>query len=189
MLMIDPKMVELSPYMRIPHLMHPVITDMKKAEAVLGWAVDTMEKNATTCSPASASGNLDGYNKIGQSENPRTPRYRSRGRRSRSHPRSYAVHCDHRRRNGDMMMTSGKDVEGHIIRLAQKSARGRHSSRPRHSEADGRCDHGPHQIELAVADRVPGVEPHRQPGVASMKWEPISCSQRRMLYLAPARAT
>ena len=36
-LMIDPKMVELSPYSRIPHLMHPVITDMKKAEAVLGW--------------------------------------------------------------------------------------------------------------------------------------------------------
>ncbi|MFO0917519.1 MAG: DNA translocase FtsK 4TM domain-containing protein [Planctomycetaceae bacterium] len=44
MLMIDPKMVELSPYMRIPHLMHPVITDMKKAEAVLGWAVDKMEE-------------------------------------------------------------------------------------------------------------------------------------------------
>ncbi len=35
MLMIDPKMVELSPWLRIPHLMHPVITDMKKAEAVL----------------------------------------------------------------------------------------------------------------------------------------------------------
>ncbi|MDB5336244.1 MAG: spoIIIE [Planctomycetaceae bacterium] len=44
MLMIDPKMVELSPYTRIPHLMHPVITDMKKAEAVLGWAVDKMEE-------------------------------------------------------------------------------------------------------------------------------------------------
>ncbi|MBI5758220.1 MAG: DNA translocase FtsK, partial [Planctomycetales bacterium] len=39
MLMIDPKMVELSPYKRVPHLMHPVITDMKKAEAVLAWAV------------------------------------------------------------------------------------------------------------------------------------------------------
>ena len=44
MLMIDPKMVELSPYKRIPHLMHPVITDMKKAEAVLEWAVNKMEE-------------------------------------------------------------------------------------------------------------------------------------------------
>ena len=44
LLMIDPKMVELSPYKTLPHLMHPVITDMKKAEAVLAWAVDKMEE-------------------------------------------------------------------------------------------------------------------------------------------------
>ena len=44
MLMIDPKMVELSGYKRIPHLMHPVVTDMKKAEAILAWAVDKMEE-------------------------------------------------------------------------------------------------------------------------------------------------
>ena len=44
MLMIDPKMVELNPYKSVPHLMHPVITDMKKAEAVLAWAVDKMEE-------------------------------------------------------------------------------------------------------------------------------------------------
>ncbi|GIS61662.1 MAG: hypothetical protein CM1200mP2_38870 [Planctomycetaceae bacterium] len=55
MLMIDPKMVELSPYRRIPHLMHPVITDMKKAEAVLAWAVDKMEER-TTCWLARGSG-------------------------------------------------------------------------------------------------------------------------------------
>ena len=36
MLMIDPKMVELSGYSQLPHLMHPVVTDMKKAEAILG---------------------------------------------------------------------------------------------------------------------------------------------------------
>ena len=38
MLMVDPKMVELSPYKCLPHLMHPVVTDMRKAEAILGWA-------------------------------------------------------------------------------------------------------------------------------------------------------
>ena len=51
MLMIDPKMVELSPYMRIPHLMHPVITDMKKAEAVLAWAVEKMEERYDPARP------------------------------------------------------------------------------------------------------------------------------------------
>ncbi|MEM8866159.1 MAG: DNA translocase FtsK 4TM domain-containing protein, partial [Planctomycetota bacterium] len=44
MLMIDPKMVELSGYRKLPHLMHPVVTDMKKAEAILAWAVDKMEE-------------------------------------------------------------------------------------------------------------------------------------------------
>ena len=44
MLMIDPKMVELSPYKCLPHLMHPVVTDMRKAEAILGWAVEKMEE-------------------------------------------------------------------------------------------------------------------------------------------------
>ena len=44
MLMIDPKMVELSGYSKLPHLMHPVVTDMRKAEAILAWAVDKMEE-------------------------------------------------------------------------------------------------------------------------------------------------
>ena len=44
MLLIDPKMVELSPYKRLPHLMHPVVTDMRKAEAILAWAVEKMEE-------------------------------------------------------------------------------------------------------------------------------------------------
>ncbi|HAC90455.1 MAG TPA: DNA translocase FtsK, partial [Planctomycetaceae bacterium] len=37
MLMIDPKMVEMIGYGRLPHLMHPVVTDMRKAEAILAW--------------------------------------------------------------------------------------------------------------------------------------------------------
>ena len=44
MIMIDPKVVELSQFGAVPHLMHPVINDMKKAEAVLAWAVDKMEE-------------------------------------------------------------------------------------------------------------------------------------------------
>ena len=44
MILIDPKKVELSQYKRIPHLMHPVVTDMKKAESILSWACDKMEE-------------------------------------------------------------------------------------------------------------------------------------------------
>src|SRR5258707_810637 len=44
MVMIDPKMLEMSEYGRIPHLMHPVVKDMRKAEAILAWAVDKMEE-------------------------------------------------------------------------------------------------------------------------------------------------
>ena len=67
MLMIDPKMVELSPYMRVPHLMHPVITDMKKAEAVLAWAVDKMEERYELLARTGVR-HLDGYNKLGKAK-------------------------------------------------------------------------------------------------------------------------
>ncbi len=51
MLMIDPKMVELSPYKTLPHLMHPVVTDMRKAEAILAWAVEKMEERYAPAGP------------------------------------------------------------------------------------------------------------------------------------------
>ena len=51
MLMIDPKMVELSGYKKLPHLMHPVVTDMRKAEAILAWAVDKMEEALPAAGP------------------------------------------------------------------------------------------------------------------------------------------
>jgi len=120
MLMIDPKMVELSPYMRIPHLMHPVITDMKKAEAVLGWAVDKMEERYDLLARVGVR-HLDGYNKIGKDKilqrlgiDPDD----EEAERIPEHMPYIVIIADEM---ADMMMTSGKDVEGHIIRLAQKS--------------------------------------------------------------------
>ncbi len=44
LILIDPKMVELSQFKKIPHLMHPVVTDMKKAESLLAWACDKMDE-------------------------------------------------------------------------------------------------------------------------------------------------
>jgi len=120
MLMIDPKMVELSPYKNIPHLMHPVITDMKKAEAVLAWAVDKMEERYDLLARVGVR-HLDSYNKLAR------PEILDRLGLKESDPEAAAVPdrmpfvviiADEM---ADLMMTSGKDVEAYIIRLAQKS--------------------------------------------------------------------
>ena len=120
MLMIDPKMVELSPYKKVPHLMHPVITDMKKAEAALEWAVEKMEERYTLLAKTGVR-HLDTYNQLGKEE------VLDRLGIDADSPEAIDV-PDHMPyivviadEMADLMMTSGKDVEGHIIRLAQKS--------------------------------------------------------------------
>ncbi|GAB4141998.1 MAG: hypothetical protein Tsb009_12070 [Planctomycetaceae bacterium] len=124
MLMIDPKMVELSPYKRVPHLMHPVITDMKKAEAVLAWAVDKMEERYDLLARCGVR-HLDGYNKLGKEKvlerlgiDPEDPEQMLEAEKIPDRMPYIVIIADEM---ADMMMTSGKDVEGHIIRLAQKS--------------------------------------------------------------------
>ena len=67
MLMIDPKMVELSGYRKLPHLMHPVVTDMRKAEAILSWGVDKMEERYDLLARTGVR-HLDSYNKLGKDE-------------------------------------------------------------------------------------------------------------------------
>ena len=120
MLMIDPKMVELSPYSRIPHLMHPVITDMKKAEAVLGWAVEKMEERYRLLSAVGVR-HIDTYNKLGRERVLEKLGIESDSEEAESVPESMPYIVIIADEMADMMMTSGKDVEGHIIRLAQKS--------------------------------------------------------------------
>ena len=55
MILIDPKMVELSQFKRIPHLMHPVVTDMKKAESLLSWACDKMDERYGHLAPPTSA--------------------------------------------------------------------------------------------------------------------------------------
>jgi S-DNA-T family DNA segregation ATPase FtsK/SpoIIIE len=120
MLMIDPKMVELSGYKRIPHLMHPVITDMKKAEAVLAWAVDKMEERYDLLARC-GSRNIESFNKLGKEKVLELAGIDPDSEEAQSMPEkmpSIVIVADE---IADMMMTSGKDVEAHIIRLAQKS--------------------------------------------------------------------
>jgi DNA segregation ATPase FtsK/SpoIIIE, S-DNA-T family len=120
MLMIDPKMVELSPYSRIPHLMHPVITDMKKAEAVLGWAVDKMEERYDLLARVGVR-HLDSYNKLGKDKVLRKLDIDPDSYEAEAIPETMPYIVIIADEMADMMMTSGKDVEAHIIRLAQKS--------------------------------------------------------------------
>ncbi|MEX2168508.1 MAG: DNA translocase FtsK [Pirellulales bacterium] len=119
MLMIDPKMVELSGYRKLPHLMHPVVTDMRKAEAILAWAVDKMEERYALLARAGVR-HISVYNQLSEEE------LRSRVQPEAEEewqqiPRSLPFIVIVADEIADLMMTAGKDVEQHIIRLAQKS--------------------------------------------------------------------
>ena len=119
MLMIDPKMVELSGYGRLPHLMHPVVTDMKKAEAILAWAVDKMEERYALLAKAGVR-HVSSYNQLSEDE-----LYRRMDPETDEEREEIPLHLPYivivADEMADLMMTAGKEVEQHIIRLAQKS--------------------------------------------------------------------
>jgi S-DNA-T family DNA segregation ATPase FtsK/SpoIIIE len=119
MLMIDPKMVELSGYGRLPHLMHPVVTDMRKAEAIFAWAVEKMEERYALLARTGVR-HIASYNQLGKEElierlQPETDEQRDA---IPDHLPFIVIVADE---IADLMMTAGKEVEQHIIRLAQKS--------------------------------------------------------------------
>ncbi|MEP3479151.1 MAG: DNA translocase FtsK 4TM domain-containing protein [Fuerstiella sp.] len=120
MLMIDPKMVELSPYKTLPHLMHPVITDMKKAEAVLSWAVDKMEERYNLLSQVGVR-HLDGYNSLGRRAVLEKMGITELHEEAKSVPEKMPYIVIIADEMADMIMTIGKDVEMYIARLAQKA--------------------------------------------------------------------
>ncbi|HLJ92998.1 MAG TPA: DNA translocase FtsK 4TM domain-containing protein, partial [Gemmataceae bacterium] len=119
MIMIDPKMLELSEYGRIPHLMHPVVKDMRKAEAILAWAVDKMEERYDLLSRARVR-SIAAYNELTAAEIHRRVQPADEEERDRIpyHMPYIVIFVDEM---NDLMMTMRKEVEGHIIRLAQKS--------------------------------------------------------------------
>ena len=118
MLMIDPKMVEMSGYGSLPHLMHPVVTDMRKAEAILAWAVDKMEERYKLLARAGVR-HVTSYNELSEEEI--FARIKPEEDEKHSIPRNLPFIVIVADEMADLMMTSGKEVEQHIIRLAQKS--------------------------------------------------------------------
>jgi len=123
MIMVDPKMLELSIYEGIPHLLAPVVTDMKQAASALNWCVAEMERRYKLMSAVGVR-NLAGYNqKVRDAKKAGTPL---------THPFSLTpdnpepletmpmivVMIDEL---ADLMMVVGKKVEELIARLAQKA--------------------------------------------------------------------
>lgn len=102
-IMIDPKMVELSGYNGIPHLIMPVITDMRLAMESLENVVDIMEGRYAKLM-ATGTRNIDSYNKLEDESIAKMPRI--------------VVIIDEM---ADLMMTNDKEVEDYIIRIAQKA--------------------------------------------------------------------
>lgn len=126
-IMIDPKVVELSIYNDIPHLLTPVVTDMKKAENALRWAVEEMERRYLLVSSLTVR-NIEGYNdKIRQAEEMGipipNPLWRPGDTMDALPPPleklSYIVLIVDE--FADLMMSAGKQVEDHIMRIAQKA--------------------------------------------------------------------
>jgi S-DNA-T family DNA segregation ATPase FtsK/SpoIIIE len=129
MIMIDPKMLELSVYEGIPHLLTPVVTDMKDAANVLRWAVAEMERRYKLMSKVGVR-NLAGFNKlVTDAENSGEPikdpmyTYETELAEGESIPTlatlpSIVIVVDEL---ADMMMIVGKKVEELIARLAQKA--------------------------------------------------------------------
>ena len=70
LMLIDPKVVELAPFNHIPHLVSPVITDVKAATAALKWAVDEMERRYQLFAHAGVR-DLPRYNKLVEQEGKR----------------------------------------------------------------------------------------------------------------------
>lgn len=133
-IMVDPKMLELTVYEDIPHLLVPVVTDPKKAAAALFWAMDEMDRRYRLMRDKGAR-NIDNYNRTLERETgskkalieltePESTDEAIGGSLSQDTPLNHeklpkiVIIIDEL---ADLMMTVGRDIEEYITRLAQKA--------------------------------------------------------------------
>ena len=168
MVLIDPKRVELSQFGRVPHLITPVVTDVKKAANALAWAVAEMERRYEVLEKIGVR-SVEGYN----------------GRAETQMPYVVVVIDE----LADLMMQAGAKVEDAIIRLAQKArAVGIHlvvaTQRPSVDVITGMIKANiPSRIAFAVSSQVdsrvildtPGAEALL--GMGDMLYKPVSAAR------------
>jgi DNA segregation ATPase FtsK/SpoIIIE, S-DNA-T family len=168
MVLIDPKRVELSPFGRVPHLITPVVTDVKKAANALSWGVAEMERRYEVLEHNGVR-SLEGYNDRAEV------------------PMPYVVVVIDEL--ADLMMQAGAKVEDAIIRLAQKArAVGIHlvvaTQRPSVDVITGMIKANvPSRIAFAVSSQVdsrvimdgPGAEALL--GMGDMLYKPVSAAR------------
>ena len=145
LMLIDPKVVELSVYNGIPHLLIDVVTNPKKAAFALNWAVDEMEKRYEAFAENHVR-DLKGYNKKMMAE----------GKEEEKLPKILIIVDE----LADLMMVASKEIEEYIARLAQKArAAGMHlilaTQRPSVDVITGTIKANvPSRIAFAVASSV-----------------------------------
>ncbi|NLK41340.1 MAG: DNA translocase FtsK [Planctomycetes bacterium] len=119
LILIDPKMVEMAAFESIPHLMCPTVTEMSRAEQILQWATEKMDERYELLAEAKVR-NIASYNLLSQEElierfNPATPEEEAKIPKKLPH---IVIIIDEL---ADLMMTSVKEIESYIVRIAQKS--------------------------------------------------------------------
>lgn len=194
-IMIDPKMLELSVYEGIPHLLTEVVTDMKDAANALRWCVNEMERRYKLMSALGVR-NLAGYNeKILEAEHMRRPipdpYWKPGDSMDATHPvlkkEPYIVVIVDE--FADLMMTVGKKVEELIARLAQKArAAGIHlvlaTQRPSVDVITGLIKANiPTRIAFTVSSKIDSRTILDQGGAESL------LGMGDMLYMAPNSST
>jgi S-DNA-T family DNA segregation ATPase FtsK/SpoIIIE len=119
MIMIDPKMVEMTAFNTVPHLMCPIVTETQMAVQILEWATVKMDERYALLAEARVK-NIAEYNRLGAEEiiarfNPTTPDEEAKIPKRLPY---IVVVIDEL---ADLMMTAPKEIEAYIVRLAQKS--------------------------------------------------------------------
>ena len=117
LILVDPKMVEMQMFANVPHLMLPIVSDMRQATNVLLWACEKMEGRYEIFKKAGVR-NIAGYNKLGEAGLREKMGEEFNEERTPRHVPYIVIIVDEM---ADLMMTSKKEAEQAITRLAQKS--------------------------------------------------------------------
>lgn len=186
LILVDPKVVELAMFKDIPHLMCPIVTEVSKAEGILDWAATKMDERYALLAEAGVK-EIRAYNKLGEKglrERMQIEDDEDMGRVPIHLPYIVIVIDE----LADLMMTSAKEVEFYLCRLAQKSrAVGIHlivsTQRPQANVVTGLIKSNlPSRIAFRVSSRLDSRIVLDQNGAETLM------GQGDMLFLPPGSA-